>query len=91
MPFLSDGLPLVRAHHERYDGKGYPDSQRGEDIPLGARMIAVADAYDALTSERPYRPAQTNEEALKIPKKGAGTEWDPKVVEAFLKALSDSS
>lgn len=91
VPFLRDALPLVRAHHERYDGKGYPDGLRGEGIPLGARIIAVADAYDAITSERPYRSARSSEEALEILKKGAGTEWDPRVVEVLIQALGSGS
>jgi len=78
----------VEAHHERYDGKGYPRGLSGEQIPLGARIIAVADMYDALTSERPYRLALTSAEALEELQKGAGIQFDPAVVEALRQALT---
>jgi len=78
----------VEAHHERYDGKGYPRGLSGEQIPLGARIIAVADMYDALTSERPYRRALTSAEALEGLQKGAGIRFDPAVVEALRQALT---
>lgn len=87
LDFLKDMLPNIEYHHERYDGKGYPSGLKGEQIPLGARILAVADAYDALTSERPYRPALSNRRAMETLKQGAGTQWDPRVVEAFLSAL----
>jgi putative two-component system response regulator len=74
-------LPFIRHHHERYDGTGYPDGLKGKEIPIGARIIAVADAYDALTSERPYRRAYTQDEALQIFKDNAGSHWDPEIVE----------
>jgi HD-GYP domain-containing protein (c-di-GMP phosphodiesterase class II) len=79
-----DGYRLVRHHHERWDGKGYPDGIAGEAIPLGARILAVADTYDALTSNRPYRSAMSHERAVEILNEGAGTQWDPRVVEAFV-------
>lgn len=78
----------VEAHHERYDGKGYPRGLSGEQIPLGARIIAVADTYNALTSERPYRRALTNAEALEELQEGAGTQFDPAVVKALKEALT---
>lgn len=84
LDFLKEALPIIEHHHEHYDGKGYPRGLQGEQIPLGARILAVADAYDALTSQRPYRPAMNNEQAIKILKQGAGTQWDPVVVEAVL-------
>jgi tyrosyl-tRNA synthetase len=77
----------VEAHHERYDGKGYPRGLSAEQIPLGARIIAVADMYDALTSERPYRRALTNAEALEELQKDAAIQFDPAVVEALREAL----
>jgi putative nucleotidyltransferase with HDIG domain len=87
LDFLKDALPIIEHHHERYDGKGYPRGLKGEEIPLGARILAVVDAYDALTSERAYRPAMSNEQAIVTLRQGAGTQWDPIVVEAFLSAL----
>jgi len=78
---------IVYHHHERYDGEGYPDGLKGESIPLGSRIIAVIDAYDAMTSRRPYREALSKEEAIMELKKHAGTQFDRKVVEAFLKVL----
>jgi HD-GYP domain-containing protein (c-di-GMP phosphodiesterase class II) len=88
LPFLRPCLAIIRAHHERYDGTGYPDRLAGEEIPLGARILAVADSYDAMTSERPYRPPFTHEEAVEKLKQGAGTQWDPRVVATFLEVLS---
>jgi len=66
----------VKYHHERWDGKGYPEGLKGEEIPLEARIIAVADSYDAMTTERPYRKALTKEEAIKELLKNAGTQFD---------------
>jgi putative nucleotidyltransferase with HDIG domain len=77
-------VPIIRHHHEWYNGNGYPDGLKGEEIPLGARILAVADGFDAMTAERPYRTAKSREEALAEVKAGAGTQWDPKVVKAFL-------
>jgi HD-GYP domain-containing protein (c-di-GMP phosphodiesterase class II) len=74
---------MVRHHHERLDGTGYPDGQSGQEIPLGARIIAVADTFDAITSERPYRPASPHKRAIDILKVEAGTRLDPDVVRAF--------
>ncbi|AWB43250.1 hypothetical protein DCC85_02725 [Paenibacillus sp. CAA11] len=70
-------LPGVRSHHERYDGKGYPDALRAEDIPLFGRIIAVADAFDAMTSSRPYRQGMDTDTAIRILEEGRGTQWDP--------------
>ena len=78
------GVPLIRHHHEWVDGSGYPDGLDRENIPLGARILAVADAYDAMTSDRPYRRALSKQEALRRLREGAGTQFDPTVVEAFL-------
>jgi HD-GYP domain-containing protein (c-di-GMP phosphodiesterase class II) len=76
-------LPGVRHHHERYDGSGYPDGLKGEDIPIEARIMAVADAFDAMTSSRPYRQQIGEEEALSELRHAAGTQFDPRVVAAF--------
>lgn len=73
----------MRSTHERFDGTGYPDSHGGADIPLGARIIAVCDAFDAMTTERSYAAALTVEEALRGLFRCAGTQFDPEVVEAF--------
>ncbi|MCX7623844.1 MAG: HD-GYP domain-containing protein [Thermomicrobium sp.] len=81
-------VEIVRHHHERWDGKGYPDGLAGEAIPFGSRVIAVADTYDAMTTDRPYRRALTHEEALAELRRGAGTQFDPAVVAAFERALA---
>lgn len=83
--FLRDALPIVRHHHEHYDGCGYPDGLTGERIPLGARIISVADSFDAMTSDRPYRQALSSERALEELKTCAGAQFDPNVVDAFIK------
>jgi putative nucleotidyltransferase with HDIG domain len=82
--FLMNAYPVVYHHHERWDGKGYPDGLAGEKIPLGARIVAVVDAYDAMTSDRPYRNAMLLEEAAAILQDGAGRQWDPRVVRTLL-------
>jgi HD-GYP domain-containing protein (c-di-GMP phosphodiesterase class II) len=74
----------VRYHHERYDGSGYPDGLAGEEISLGARILCVADSFDAMISERPYSKKMTMEQALKELEKNAGTQFDPKIVKIFL-------
>ena len=79
-------IPIVLAHHDKFDGSGYHPT-RGEEIPLEARIISVADVYDALTSDRPYRKAMSPFDAKDIIVKGTGTDFDPKVVEAFLVAF----
>lgn len=81
---LQSILPLIRGHHERWDGKGYPDGIQGEAIPLGARVIAVADAYDALVTDRPYRTGFPREKAREVLQMGAGTQWDATAVDALL-------
>jgi putative two-component system response regulator len=86
--YFKDILPLVESHHEWYDGSGgYPKKLKGEQIPLGARILAVADAYDALTCQRPHRPSLTTDQAAQVLKRGAGKQWDPVIVETFLKKL----
>ena len=79
--------PIVLHHHERFDGSGYPDGLIGEAISLNARIFAVADTFDALTSHRPYRHAEEREQALEIITRGAGTEFDPKIVQALLEVM----
>lgn len=79
--------PLVLAHHERWDGLGYPSGLVGEAIPLGARILAVADAYDAMTEQRPYRQPRTTAEASAEVRRCAGSRYDPFVVQALLQVL----
>ena len=74
---------MVRSHHERWDGTGYPDGLKGEDIPEAARVFAIADVLDALTTDRPYRPASSLAEAREIINGASGTHFDPTVVQAF--------
>jgi HD-GYP domain-containing protein (c-di-GMP phosphodiesterase class II) len=81
--FLGEGKLVVRHHHERWDGTGYPDGLAGEDIPLAARVFAVADALDALTTDRPYRPACTLGEARAEILRSSGSQFDPAVVAAY--------
>jgi len=76
----ADLLPMVRHHHENYDGTGYPDRLAGERIPLLARILSVCDAYDALTSDRPYRLGRPREAAIAVLRLGAGRQWDPRIV-----------
>jgi diguanylate cyclase (GGDEF)-like protein/PAS domain S-box-containing protein len=77
-------IPFILHHHERWDGHGYPDGLKGEDIPLGARIIAIADVYQALISNRPYRKAFPKRDAIKIIEEGAGKQFDPKIVDIFV-------
>lgn len=84
---LANCLPAILHHHEHYDGSGYPAGLKGEKIPLEARVLAVADAYDAMTSPRPYREQLSMEEALKELKRCAGTQFDPDIVELFCKTI----
>ncbi|MBI5956203.1 MAG: GAF domain-containing protein, partial [Chloroflexi bacterium] len=88
--FLRDAARLAGAHHEWYDGSGYPNGLAGESIPLGARILMVADAYEAMTSDRPYRAKMEPQEAIAEIKRYAGTQFDPKVVEALISFLSGS-
>jgi HD-GYP domain-containing protein (c-di-GMP phosphodiesterase class II) len=87
--FLSPVAPMVLYHQEWFNGKGYPEGLAGEEIPLGARIVAVIDAYDAMTSDRPYRKALSMEVALDELRKGAGTQFDPRVVKIFIDILQD--
>ena len=89
--FLMNAYPIVYHHHERWDGQGYPDSLKGEKIPLGARVVAVMDAFDAMTTDRPYRQAMSFEEARAILKDGAGRQWDSRVVSVMLETIQGDS
>lgn len=80
---LEGSLPIIRHHHERWDGGGYPDGLKAEDIPLGARIVAVAEAYDILTSDVPWRDAYSHSTAMAEIERCSGTQFDPAVVEAF--------
>jgi len=82
-------VPIVRHHHEHWDGGGYPAGISGTDIPLGARVLSVVDCFDALTSDRPYRPRLSAEEAFRIIREQRGTTYDPLVVDTFIRAYSD--
>lgn len=84
---LRNLVPMVKHHHERYDGEGYPSGLAGEDIPLGARILSVADSYCAMTSDRPYSGAKTRDEAFGEISARAGTQFDPKVVEVFAQTI----
>jgi HD-GYP domain-containing protein (c-di-GMP phosphodiesterase class II) len=88
IPSLSRCALIVRAHHERWDGLGYPDALAGETIPFEARIVAVADAFHAMISDRPYRKAIPPRRALEILQSGRGTQWDPLVVDAMLELFS---
>jgi len=81
--FLHNARLFAGSHHERWDGKGYPNGLKGEDIPLQGRIMAIVDVYDALVSERPYKSAFTDEEAVSIIMENAGTHYDPKIAEVF--------
>ncbi|MFH1950579.1 MAG: HD domain-containing phosphohydrolase, partial [Pseudomonadota bacterium] len=85
--FLGEILPIVHQHHERFDGKGYPQGLKGDEIDPGARILAVADSCEAMTSARSYRSAMPFEEAVDEIRRRAGTQFDPEVVEAFLIAI----
>ncbi len=86
---MRGALSVVRHHHERWDGQGYPDRLKGEEIPLLARLCAVADAFDAMTSDRPYRAGMPLERALNILRDGAGTQWDPDLIGFALKVFPE--
>ena len=86
--FLEGVLPILLYHHERYDGGGYPFGMERETIPLEARIFTVVDSYDAMTSDRPYREAMTPAAAVREIQRNAGTQFDPRVVEAFTRVIS---
>ena len=83
-------LPYVLYHHERWDGAGYPSGRSGEEIPLEARVLAVADAFDAMTSDRPYRHALSRDEALAEVERCSGTQFDPEIVRVFLELFAEA-
>jgi HD-GYP domain-containing protein (c-di-GMP phosphodiesterase class II) len=84
---LAPVAPMVLYHQEWFNGKGYPEGLSGEEIPLGARIVAIIDAYSAMSSSRPWRPALTDAQVIEEVRKGAGTQFDPKVVDAFLSVM----
>ncbi len=84
---LKEIIQLIKYHHENFDGTGYPEGLAGKAIPLGSRIIAIADAYDAITSPRPYREAKTELFAVEEIKKHAGKQFDPEVIAPFLRAM----
>ncbi|MFC1856324.1 HD-GYP domain-containing protein, partial [Thermodesulfobacteriota bacterium] len=86
--FLEDSIDFIKYHHERPDGTGYPDKLSGEDIPLGASIIAVADSFDAMTTNRPYRTSLDYKSAVNEVEIYAGSQFDPRVAEAFLRLIS---
>ena len=88
--FLSPAMEIPSFHHERWDGKGYPTGLVGQEIPIAARIFAVIDVWDALTSDRPYRKAMAYEEAFALIKNDSGTHFDPEVVTAFSKMIEKS-
>jgi len=88
IPFIKEHMYLIRNHHERWDGKGYPDGLRGDEIPLGAQIVAIADAFDAMTSSRPYRKGLPPKQAAREIKKAMGTQFSGSIVQAFLSVFN---
>ena len=86
---LQEVRRIVRSTHEHFDGSGYPDGLAGEEIPLAARVFSVADSFDAMTSDRPYRDSIGVERALAEIRGGGGTQWDPLVVRVFVQMIED--
>lgn len=86
---FNDLIPIVISHHERFDGKGYPAKLSGANIPYMARIVAVADSFDAMTSDRSYRPRYTLIKALTELEEGKGTQFDPQIVDAFLIVMKE--
>ena len=87
VPELAPALPYVLFHHERWDGNGYPTRRSGTDIPIEGRILAVADAFDAMTTDRPYRSAMSLDSAVDELKRGAGSQFDPEVAGALIEAV----
>jgi putative nucleotidyltransferase with HDIG domain len=90
IPDLAEIVPIVRHHHERFDGRGYPDGLHGEDIPHLARIVFVADAYDSMVRDRPYRSGLTHETALEEIENNAGTQFDPDISRTFVKVMREA-
>jgi len=90
LKFLKKAGGYVSHHHERYDGQGYPDGLKGEEIPLGARILGVVDAFDAMTSDRPYRPALSVEIAVQELEKGSGKQFDPSITDVFIQLIRNN-
>ena len=83
-------IPIVRAHHERFDGRGYPDGLKGDEIPLEAKIVALADAFDAMTSNRLYQSRISLDNALAQIRNGSGTQFDPEIVETFISMIEST-
>ena len=90
LDFLGPAIEYVYCHHERPDGKGYPRNLKDEEIPLGAKILAVADSFDAMTTDRPYQKEKSRQIALDILRKNAGTKWDSQCVSAMEAILGES-
>ena len=90
-PDFSRGTAIVRHHHESWDGTGYPDGLKGTNIPFGARVIAIADGFDAMTSDRPYRKGMSRENAAAILREGRGRQWEARLVDAFLRSIGQAA
>lgn len=89
MRFAQAVAPIVRHHHERWDGGGYPDRLAGTDIPIGARIVAITDSYDAMTTDRPYRAALHQDEAIRRLRQDSGTQWDASLIERFIEIIEN--
>lgn len=88
LKFLKDAIPIIKYHHENYDGTGYPDGLKGEEIPLGARILSICDVYDSLTNERIYSNKLSKEEAINFLKENAGKKFDPEILKKFIEVIS---
>ena len=88
--YINVAINIAKYHHERYDGTGYPEGLKGEQIPLEARIMSLADVYDALISKRPYKEAFSKEKAMQIIKEGMGTQFDPELTPIFLEVIQQS-
>jgi putative two-component system response regulator len=91
MRFAPEVAPIINGHHEYWDGSGYPRGLKGEQIPIGARIITIVDAYDAMTTDRPYRAALSIEEAVRRLRAARGTQFDPELLEVFLELIADGA
>jgi HD-GYP domain-containing protein (c-di-GMP phosphodiesterase class II) len=88
--FPESFLKIIRHHHERIDGKGYPDGLKGEEAPLEARIIAVVDCYDAMSTDRPYRSKLPKDRIISIFNAGLGSQWDEKIAKVFIRMLTEN-